>query len=346
MNSIDFYSLDPQEKRVFFNSLAEKTGMTPFAVEKDWWVSTTLNLVFRQPDASYMVFKGGTSLSKAWGLIQRFSEDLDFVLDGKRFGFHGELGKNQRDKLRKTAGDFIDQVFVEALKTAFQEVGYLQVRVEPDSKPASDRDRKINIFYPNVIPIQGYMEPRVQIEIGVRSLSEPNTRVRIISLLDQHYPEFFVSQLPELIPTVNPERTFLEKIFLLHEEFQRSPEKMRVERMSRHLYDIMKLATTPYADTALNTPGLYAKLVSHRHTYTRVSGVDYNAHQPQSINIIPPAPVIELWKADYLVMLDHMIYEAEPASFDELLTHISALNARINTLPWSLPFEFPRPEKA
>jgi predicted nucleotidyltransferase component of viral defense system len=97
MNSIDFYSLDPQEKRVFFNSLAEKTGMTPFAVEKDWWVSTTLNLVFRQPDASYMVLKGGTSLSKAWGLIQRFSEDLDFVLDGKRFGFHGELGKNQRD---------------------------------------------------------------------------------------------------------------------------------------------------------------------------------------------------------------------------------------------------------
>jgi predicted nucleotidyltransferase component of viral defense system len=101
MAKIDFYTTKKTEKIAIFEAIASKMGMTPFAVEKDWWVSRTLEIIFQMDIAKYLVFKGGTSLSKAWKLINRFSEDIDLAIDKEYFGFTGELGKSQRDKLRK-----------------------------------------------------------------------------------------------------------------------------------------------------------------------------------------------------------------------------------------------------
>ena len=101
MAKLDFYNIDKAEKEVFFNAVATEMGMTPFAVEKDWWVSRTLNIIFQMDIAAHLVFKGGTSLSKAWKLINRFSEDIDLAIDKEFFeGYQGEITRTQISKLR------------------------------------------------------------------------------------------------------------------------------------------------------------------------------------------------------------------------------------------------------
>jgi hypothetical protein len=252
MAKLDFYTIDKAEKEAIFNAIATEFGMTPFAVEKDWWVSRTLNIIFLMDIAAHLVFKGGTSLSKAWKLINRFSEDIDLAIDREFFGFKGDLGKSQRDKLRKQSGAYVDGVFFKELSAAFLAHGYEQVNVQLEAVIASDHDRKINIYYPNIIPSPGYLEPRVQIEISCRSLREPFTPKRFGSLVDEYYADREFAESLFTVPTVNPERTFLEKLFLLHEEFHRPSEKMRIDRLSRHLYDIYHLTKAGIADRAIS----------------------------------------------------------------------------------------------
>jgi hypothetical protein len=145
------------------------------------------------------------------------------------------------------------------------------------------------------------------------------------------------------VPTVNPERTFLEKIFLLHEEFQRPPDKMRVDRLSRHLYDVVKLSKSEFAEKALTNQELYETIVEHRYKFTRVGGVNYNLHQPQSINPIPKDEVIEAWKSDYKTMIEQMIYEQNPPSFEQIIEDLMLLKTRINNLTWQFKMDFPIP---
>lgn len=130
-------------------------------------------------------------------------------------------------------------------------------------------------------------------------------------------------------PLVNPERTFLEKIFLLHEEFQKDPEKIRVERLSRHLYDIEKLSQTIYAEKALQNTDLYNTIVSHRSKFTPISRIDYASHNPENIKFIPPDTIIKKWEADYQEMRGSMIY-GEPLNFDKLIDRLTELQKRIN----------------
>ena len=132
------------------------------------------------------------------------------------------------------------------------------------------------------------------------------------------------------IPVVNPERTFLEKIFLLHEEFQKSQDKIRVERLSRHLYDIEKLSQTEYADIALHDTDLYNTIVKHREKFTPISGIDYTNHSPDKINFIPPDTILKDWQQDYEIMAQTMIYD-NPLPFDELIKRLTELQKRIYT---------------
>lgn len=240
MAKIDFYSIDAVEKAAIFTEIATQKGMKPFAVEKDWWVSRTLEIIFQMPIAAHLVFKGGTSLSKAWKLINRFSEDIDLAIDREFFGFKGDLGKNQRDKLRKIAGAYTTGTFFEELKQAFEEKGFTELNfIVIEAQDSGQDPRVLEIYYPNVIePDTEYILPRVQIEVSCRSLREPFTAQDFGALVDEFYAgKDFTEPLFE-VPTVNAERTFLEKLFLLHEEFHRPTEKMRVDRLSRHLYDV------------------------------------------------------------------------------------------------------------
>ncbi|HMG14261.1 MAG TPA: nucleotidyl transferase AbiEii/AbiGii toxin family protein, partial [Saprospiraceae bacterium] len=335
-------ALPDDTKRNAYIQIAEKTGMSPFAVEKDWWVVQALTAIFEMEVAKHLVFKGGTSLSKAWNLIQRFSEDIDLAIDREYLGFKGDLSKSQLTRLRKAASLYTSGPFFEALKAKFQEKGISVLEFKVVEANNSDQDpRIIEVFYPNVIDAPGYMQPKIQIEIGCRSLKEPYTNQSISSLVYEEYADRDFTEPPITVPTVNPERTFLEKIFLLHEEFQKATDVIRVNRLSRHLYDIVKLSKSPFAEMALIDKELYNTIVNHRHKFTRVGGVNYNLHHPSTINIIPNSEILKKWEDDYKTMVDYMIYELEPPSFDEIITELTILKNRINALPWELDMDFP-----
>lgn len=340
---VKWLAISDTTKKNTYEQIAEKSGMSAFAVEKDWWVVQTLAAIFEMEVASHLVFKGGTSLSKVWKLIERFSEDIDLAIDRNYFGFTGELSKNQRDKLRKTTGRFVEEQFFGELKQKFGEKGLLGINIELEEEVESDKDRKINIYYPNVIESPGYLLPRVQIEISCRSLREPFKIQAITSLVDEFYPDADFAQSLVEIPTVIPERTFLEKVFLLHEEFHRPQDKMRVDRLSRHLYDVVKLARTDIAYKALNDRELYETIVEHRQKFTRVGGVDYNLHQPQTIDPIPLPEILDAWRADYNTMIQQMIYETNPPSFDQMIAELTELRNRFNALTWRLNNVYPSP---
>jgi predicted nucleotidyltransferase component of viral defense system len=341
MVMIKWLSVDDAQKRSTYDQIARASGLMAFGAEKDWWITQVLATVFELSVSGHLVFKGGTSLSKAWKLIQRFSEDIDLAIDREFLGFSGELGKNQRDRLRKTSGAYVDEVLFPELTEALKSKGFNDLEIVLVNGKDTDRDRKINIKYPNVVPTPGYLQPLIQLEIGSRSLRDPFTMITFGSLLDETFPDQEFSQPPITVPVVNPERTFLEKVFLLHEEFQRPVDKIRVDRLSRHLYDLVKLADTEFAEKALSDQALYEKIVRHRYAFTRVGGVNYNLHQPQTINPLPIELVTNAWREDYTTMMDQMIYELYPPSWKELTAKLTVLKSRINMLPWKFVASFP-----
>ena len=346
MAKINFYTIDKVEKIAIFNAIAAEKGMTPFAVEKDWWVSRTLNIIFQMDIAKHLAFKGGTSLSKAWKLINRFSEDIDLAIDKEFFeGYKGEISKTQIGKLRKVAGVYTTGTFFKELQAAFSTKGFTELEFKIIDTGESDQDpRIIEIYYPNVVtqPTE-YVLPRLQIEISCRSLREPFSVQAFGSLVDEFYAERDFAEPLFTVPTVNPERTFLEKVFLLHEEFHRPTDKMRVDRLSRHLYDIYHLTKAGIAAKAINDKELYETIVSHRYKFSRVGEVDYNLHHPNTLNPIPPKEVIANWEADYAKMKEDMIYEESKPSFEDLISNLNNLRTLLQALDWQFELKFSIP---
>ena len=313
-------------------ALSKTLKLPTDAIEKDWWVVQTLRLIFEMDCANSLVFKGGTSLSKAWGLINRFSEDIDLALDRKFLGFEGDLSNQQIKKLRKASFAYITDKFYPTLKTKFEETGLTNVEINITETTDSDQDpRIIEIFYPSVFDNMGYIRPKVIIEVGSRSLREPFSVRSFRSFVGENYPDQPFADSSILIPTVNPERTFLEKVFLLHEEFQKPIDKIRVERLTRHLYDIERLMDTEFAEKALTNVKLYQDIVAHRRLFTPIRGIDYDNHIPQKINPIPPSEIIDEWQKDYEIMQGSMLY-GESLSFSELIERIEELKKRFKRI--------------
>jgi len=341
---IKWLNIPDNTKRNAYIQIAEEKGMSAFAVEKDWWVSRTLEIIFQMNISQHLVFKGGTSLSKAWKLINRFSEDIDLAIDKEFFdGFSGNLSKSKIKKLRKEAGQYTTVTFFEELQVEFQKKGFTDLAFRVIEANDSDQDpRVLEIYYPNIITDNSeYMKPRVQIEVGCRSLREPFTICSFGSLVDEFYEgKDFVQPLFE-VPTVNTERTFLEKIFLLHEEFHRPTNKIRVDRLSRHLYDVFQLTKTGVAENAINNKELYQTIVAHRYKFSRVGEVDYNLHNPKTLNPVPPNKVITNWKTDYAKMIEYMIYDENKPSFDDLIDKLNYLKAKLQAMEWHFDLKFP-----
>lgn len=130
-------------------------------------------------------------------------------------------------------------------------------------------------------------------------------------------------------PTVIPTRTFLEKIFLLHEEFQK--DNPRYKRMSRHLYDIEKMMDLPFGE-AIYDSELYNNVIKHRSVFNKIDGIDYNLHKPNSINFIPPESIINEWEKDYDSMQKNFIYDQRKLSFSELIERMEELTKRIREI--------------
>lgn len=328
----EWFRLPDETKIRLFAETSRQIGLpSSSAAEKDWWVVQTLAVIFSMDCANALIFKGGTSLSKGWNLIQRFSEDIDLALDREFLGFTGELSKQDIKKLRRKSYMFITETFTEELKVKFTELGFKEVTVKYREVENHDQDPLIiEIYYNKLTETDTYLKPGVLVEVGCRSLKEPFTQRTFGTFVSEIYTDNPFTDKPITIPVVNPERTFLEKVFLLHEEFQKDTDKIRVERLSRHLYDIEKLSQTEYAETALQDTELYNTIVRHRSKFTAISGIDYDNHKPENIKFIPPDTIIKKWEADYEEMKGSMIYR-QPLDFDELINRLTKLQKRINT---------------
>lgn len=327
-----WFKLTEQNKQNIFLEISRKMKLPPAAIEKDWWVTRTLELVFQTEVAPHTVFKGGTSLSKAWNLIDRFSEDIDLALDRKFLGFEKEMTNSQVKKLREHSFTYISEKLFPLLQKTFQDAGFSEVVLRLKATTSNDQDPLIiEVNYKSVTDVSEYLQPRVLIEIGSRSLKEPFTDKEFCSLVGEHFKGRNFADVNINIPTVNPERTFFEKIFLLHEEFQQPKEKIKVDRLSRHLYDIEKIMDTEFGEKALADKNLYQHIVEHRRTVTPLRGLDYANHAPDRINMIPPDNMIQEWKKDYEQMQQSMIYR-ESLSFDKLMERLKILRSRINQM--------------
>ena len=332
-----YTDLSIQDRQDILRRVQSETGRDPQIVEKDWWVVTVLRALFELPYASHISFKGGTSLSKCWNLIQRMSEDVDIAIDREYLGFGGPLSRTQiSDRLRRAACSFVREKLQFDLAARLEKDGISPeaFKVSVNITPVTTTDPEtIQVEYTPVFDANPYIRSKVLIEVSGRSMSEPVENVPIRSYIDEVYPEAPFTQPAFEVRAVVPQRTFLEKLFLLHEEFSKPQADIRVDRMSRHIYDICKIAGTPIADQALADKDLYLSVIAHRRTFIGLRGFDYGTLLPQTLCILPPAEVRDAWKKDYQSMQESMIYEESP-SFDQLIETLTALNRRINALSY------------
>lgn len=206
--------LDISERQVILENVRVKRKLDVIAIEKDFWVSMVLKALFSLPVGKSIVFKGGTSLSKGWNLIDRFSEDIDLAIDREFFGFVKDLGKNQRDKLRKTSKKYIEETLAPTLANQLGELGVAdQINVVVPPVKESDKDPvELFIEYKSVLPsINPYINKRVKLEISCRSMREPFKEIPMRSMIAEEYASEPFAEAPFLVPTVLPSRTFFRK---------------------------------------------------------------------------------------------------------------------------------------
>lgn len=312
-------------------------GMVQLAVEKDWWVMVTLKALFGCECADSLIFKGGTSLSKGFGIIDRFSEDIDLAISHKFFGID-KTSKSQKEKLRKMAREYIHSRLSAELDDRLKAMGIEGYRIE-NVTHVEDRDGNLNVIdsdkdptvillhYPSIVEGSiSYIPPRVKIEVSCLSMDVPTEMREIRSMIAETFPDEDDGTYG-VFRTVVPSRTFLEKIFLLAEEFQKT--KPRYVRMSRHLYDLERLMDSEYGRAALADDGLYNAIVEHRRTYYALKYVDYDRHARTSISFLPPVEVLDEWRKDYADMQAYFIY-GDALDFDALMERMRELQERVN----------------
>jgi hypothetical protein len=150
-------------------------------------------------------------------------------------------------------------------------------------------------------------------------------------MIDEIFPNELFTEKPFEVQAVIPQRTFIEKICLLHEEFAKPQDLMRTERMSRHLYDLVRIMDTPIAEKALVDKQLYNSVVKHRRIFIGLKGFDYNTLAPKTISMVPPENIVDLWKTDYETMQNTMIY-GKSLPFNKLVDKIKQLNDKMNQI--------------
>ena len=320
-------NLTDAERRDTIAVVAEERGLTVNAVEKDWWVSVVLRAIFSTEYRPHLLFKGGTSLSKGWDLIKRLSEDIDLALNRELLGYGGELSTGKIDKLRNDSEDFVAKKLGAALQAELEKSGISPAKftITQDKEEKSDPHLMIN--YPSLYEPLPYLPPRVKIEVSTRSMMEPWSNRSIQSFIGAHYADQDFADAAFDVPTVEPRRTFLEKAFLMHEEFLREEGKIKVTRMSRHLFDLEKLMDTEHGVAALSDMALYQEIVEHRSVFYKRGHVDYKTHDPATVDFIPPAHAREAFRGDYATMQENMIY-GESLAFDALIERLQFLLTR------------------
>ena len=266
--------------------------------------------------------------------ISRFSEDIDLAIDRSQFGLEGDLTKKQIKKLRKESSTFVREEFYKTLSDAIKQYGLMAlctIEVEKDGEGDNTypEPRKIWITYKSVIQGElNYLKPVVMLEIGARSLSEPYEMNKVKSLVEENFPTIQTSIIDSNISTAAAGKTFIEKVFLLHELFSVPGHGASANRKSRHLYDLYQMMDKDFAITAVKDNDLWENIRHHREIFTSVKDMDYTPDVRKRIVLIPREDIISVWEKDYAEMLVNMIYGSNKPTFNQIIDKMQVLQDR------------------
>lgn len=333
--NIRWIRLSLAARRRILEQTSARTGYIVQAVEKDWWVTTVLEALFSLPFADQLSFKGGISLSKCWGLINRFSEDIDIAVTREQLGFFGVLSRNQiNNGVRRALCAFVRGELQERIDNMLLAMGiprnWFRTEVSITSISTVDPE-SIYIHFNSLFPAVEYMPARIKIEVSGRSMIEPVETVAIKTLVAEQFPTVPYADAAFLVTAVAAKRTFLEKAFLLHETFHQQGVSSRTERMSRHLYDLEKMMDTQVETDALADTALYREIIEHRRHFIGLNRFDYDTLFPATLNFIPPADQTAAWEADYQSMQAYMIPE-ESKQYPELVERLTELKRQFREI--------------
>ena len=331
-----YLSLAPRERLELLDAASRQSGLAQAILEKDYWVCKTLDVLFALPElGSHLVFKGGTSLSKVYGLIDRFSEDVDISFHREFLGFGEELdpeaaaGKEQSrriEALQQACRDCIRENLLPRLREAIAALlgGTEDWSLEIDPLYA----QTLLFHFPQAGgPGLAYIVPSVRIELGARSDHWPSEEREIRSYLGEAFGHTIGKAT---VHSLAAERTFWEKATLLHAEVHRPKDKLMPARYARHYHDMARLAESPVAARALADVALRERVVAHKAVYFRSGWARYDLARPASFRLIPPDSRIAALKSDHQAMIP--MFFNPPPPIDEVLDTIADLETRIRSL--------------
>lgn len=325
------------EREVLFGNAADRAGISnPSIVEKDFWVCFVLDYLFhRSPWPKSFIFKGGTSLSKAYHVIERFSEDIDLIMDWRLLGYGicepwEERSKTQQDKFNKhavlAASEFLAKTFASQMEKDMSNLIGRKMTVLMD--PNDKEQCTVNFFYPHVFNTD-YLRQEIRLEIGPLAEWVPSHPVTITSTAAVQFPKAF-KQPDTVVPTVDVERTFWEKITILHKTAASYDQKGIPSRYARHYYDLYQMSRSSVKDRAFRRKELLEQDVKFKLKFYYAKNASYETAHIGTIKLVPSEAAIKDLRVDYDHMKD-MIYGGKP-SFDEIMEEIAALEEEINGL--------------
>lgn len=312
-----------------------RRSLPPASMEKDLWVCWTLRELFALPDIGpRLTFKGGTSLSKCYGLIERFSEDIDLVIDRSAFDVKPAdepgISSNERERrleaLKVTSRTYIHKV----LKPAVEQ--RLRATIPADrpwtltEEDSSDGSIALLFRYPTAFEIHGDLKPVVKIEPGARSDIEPNGSPEVQPYLAEFFPDV-LGPSRFAVRTVAAERTFWEKAMLLHET--NSEGKAPGPALARHYYDLFCLIRAGVAAKAATDQALFNAVHAHRLIFFRKAKAIQEARKAGSFRLMPPDAHRDAWRAGYDKMREPYFFR-DPPPFDEILRVVGEFEQQFN----------------
>jgi hypothetical protein len=331
---LGFLELPRDEQRLYIEQSALRRNISPVIMEKDFWVCWLLGILFESKFADSLVFKGGTSLSKVFGVVDRFSEDIDLSLS-PAFLKLPEAGtsRNQTSKWMARAeaacGAAVEDQIGPTTESAVEAVLGKSARAWLEFLTDSNTNSPVLLFHYPSSQAAGldYLRRSVKLEFGSLTDQQPVGRHSIRPWIAEILPDAFADWHCEVV-ALEVERSFWEKATILHTEYHRPAEKPTPDRFSRHYADTAALAKHPAAKSALEKHDIRLRVVEWKSQFFGSSWANYREAKPGTFRLVPPAERQPALRRDYQAMRD--MYLTEPASFDDILATLADLENRIN----------------
>ena len=324
----DIAKLSHQERQELFSETANIMHTTSAIIEKDFWVVWILDKIFSDEKLSeILMFKGGTSLSKVFNLIGRFSEDIDLILD-----WNIVTNEDPNEKRSKTKQGKYNKEVNEKAKIYIRDelLPIISELVDPLCSCRIDEDDafNINVSYPTTFDDR-YLRPEILLEIGPLASWLPYDTYEISSYAAQYFPKHFKKNKTK-VNAIIASRTFWEKATILHQEANRSEEKPLPTRYSRHYYDLAIMAKSDVKNEALSDMELLDKVIDFKNKFYPASWAKFDEARPNTLKLVPPEYRLGALEKDYKSM-EHMIFDKK-LTFEKIVKILKRLEIEINNI--------------